>query len=72
MSVVVKSRIRGSFQGWKGNGVYELENGQRWQQTRYCYRYRYKYRPRAEVIRQSGRHYLYVECMDKPIEVRRA
>lgn len=71
MNVVAKSRIQGSFQGWKGHGVYELENGQRWQQTRYCYRYCYKYRPRAEVVRSNGRHYLHVECMDKPIEVRR-
>ncbi|QDU57532.1 hypothetical protein [Aeoliella mucimassa] len=72
MSVVAKSRIRGNFEGWKGNGTYELENGQRWEQTRYRYRYRYKYRPKAEVIRRGGRHYLYVECMNEPIEVRRA
>ena len=66
MSEVTKSRIRGNFQGWKGNGVYELENGQRWEQTRY------KYRPKAEVVRRGGRHYLYVDSMDDPIEVRRA
>lgn len=71
MSVVAKSRIRGTFEGWKGNGIYELENGQRWEQTRYRYRYRYKYRPKAEVIRRDSRHYLYVDCMDEAIEVRR-
>lgn len=72
MTVVAKSRIHGSFQGWTGHGIYELENGQRWQQVRYRYRYRYKYRPQAIVLRRGGRHFLKVECMCEMIEVRRA
>lgn len=71
MSVVTKSRIRGAFHGWAGNGVYELENGQRWEQVRYRHRYRYKYHPRATVVRRGGRHFLHVDGMNDPIQVRR-
>ena len=72
MTVVTKSRIRGSFHGWTGDGIYVLENGQRWQQVRYRYRYRYKYRPRATVLRRGGKHFLEVDGMREVIEVRRA
>jgi len=58
---VIESRIVGEFTGWEGETVFELDNGQKWQQARYSYRYHYKYRPRARVHRDGGRHYLEVE-----------
>lgn len=69
MTIVTKSRIRGEFQGWTGNGVYELENGQRWEQVQYRYRYRYKYRPKATVVRRGGRYFLQVDGMNESIQV---
>ncbi len=71
MSVITKSRIAGEFYGWTGDGVYELENGQRWEQVRYRYRYRYKYRPRATVVRCGGQYFLDVDGMSDPIQVRK-
>ena len=29
----IQSRIKGSFKGWSGKSLFELENGQVWQQT---------------------------------------
>ena len=71
MSTVTKSRIRGEFTGCSGDTVYQFDNGQVWQQSRYKYRYKYKYRPAVTVRRESGRNLLYVDGMDEPIEVRR-
>lgn len=71
MSIIVKSRIRGEFHGWTGDGIYELDNGSRWQQVRYRYRYRYKYHPKAIIERKGGRYYLHVDGMNESIQVRR-
>ncbi len=49
MELVKESRIEGEFEGWSGDGVYKLDNGQVWQQAHYKYRYKYMYRPVARV-----------------------
>ena len=69
--LITDSRIDGDFEGWDGDRVFELPNGQKWQQVRYRYRYRYRYSPRARVYNKGGRYYLEVEGMDEAIEVRR-
>lgn len=71
MSTVVKSRIQGEFHGWSGDGVYQLANGQVWQQVRYKYRYKYKYRPRAIVVKNGSSKFLHVDGMPEGIQVRR-
>lgn len=35
ISGVIESKIKGTFKGWKRDTVYELTNGQVWQQSRY-------------------------------------
>lgn len=35
MDGVTESRIEGEFQGWQGESVYKLTNGQVWKQSRY-------------------------------------
>jgi len=71
MELVVESKIVGQFSGWDGDNVYELTNGQKWQQSRYKYRYRYKYRPEAKVWKDGSHHYLEVEGMYEMVDVRR-
>lgn len=41
----MKSCIDGMFEGWSGDTIFELCNGQTWQQTSYNYKYSYKYGP---------------------------
>lgn len=71
MELVVESRIDGEFEGWDGDRVFPLINGQKWQQARYKYRYRYRYMPKAKIWREGSRHYLEVDGIDEMIEVRR-
>ncbi len=48
----IESRIDGDFNGWEGQTVYKLTNGQIWQQTDYHYHYHYAYSPEV-LIYQS-------------------
>jgi len=43
MNNIVSANIRGSFNGWTGNTIVELDNGQIWQQSIYSYYYFYFY-----------------------------
>lgn len=42
---VVESRIRGRFTGWTGKSIYQLTNGQTWQQAKFLTKYVVKYMP---------------------------
>jgi hypothetical protein len=71
MEATTESRLRGEFTGWDGETVFELDNGQKWQQARYTYRYHYAYRPRAKVYRDGSRYYLEVDGVRDRLEVKR-
>jgi hypothetical protein len=68
--LVSQSRISGEFEGWDGDSVYKLDNGQKWQQVTYQYKYVYKYRPRVKIWQDGGRYYMEVEGDTEMIEVR--
>ena len=53
---VIESRIDGEFQGWEGETVYNLVNGQVWQQSTYKCQYKYAYMPQV-IIYQAGSGY---------------
>ena len=38
---VIESQIEGTFNGWTGETVFKLTNGQIWQQASYAYTYHY-------------------------------
>lgn len=68
MSVAVRqlydyteSKINGSFNGCSGDTVFNLVNGQIWQQKRYAYRYRYAYRPEVLIYNDGSGYFLKVE-----------
>jgi hypothetical protein len=69
--VVVKGRIRGEFTGWTGETVFELDNGQKWQQARYAYWYHYQYRPEVVVYRDGSKHFLKLVDDEHSVEVRK-
>jgi hypothetical protein len=53
---VVESIINGTFEGWRGDTCYTLQNGQVWQQKNYKYEYKYAYMP-AAIVYQAGDGY---------------
>lgn len=71
-TIVVESRIAGAFNGWTGDTLFELANGQVWKQAEYGYFYTYKYRPKVTIVRISTNKYVMrVEGVDKQIAVTR-
>ena len=66
---VIESRIDGDFEGWTGETIFKLENGQIWQQKSYSYTYHYKYRPKVIIYSSDGDYMLKVEDVDKTISV---
>lgn len=63
----MKSRVKGSWTGWSGDTVVQLENGSIWRQAQYYYRYQYKYRP---VVIVDGNQ-MHVEGMPRMVRVQR-
>jgi hypothetical protein len=70
MELVSESRIEGECEGFDGDRVFELVNGQKWQQAVYKYKYRYSYRPVAKIWRDGGQHHIEIEGMGEMIQVR--
>lgn len=67
---VIESRIDGEFNGWDGETIFKLQNGQIWEQDEYAYTYSYKYSPRVTIYRASSGWMMQVEGMTKAIRVR--
>lgn len=53
---VIKATIVNDFNGWSGDTIFELDNGQIWKQSEYDYDYNYSYRPNA-IIYSNGCDY---------------
>lgn len=43
----IETSIDGEFEGWKGDTIFKLQNGQIWQQSSYKYEYHYSYSPKV-------------------------
>src|SRR6185503_5314110 len=57
----IESRIDGTFEGWTGQTIVKLQNGQIWQQASYSYRYHYAYGPRALLYKAGSSYKMLVE-----------
>lgn len=68
---VVETQIDGDFNGWEGETIIKLLNGQTWQQIEYHYEYRYAYMPKVLVYPSGGGHKMRVDGTSKPIGVQR-
>lgn len=71
MSILCKSRIRGAFRGWDGHSIYQLDNGQIWQQDRYMYTYHYAYRPEAQIVDNGSGYEMQVDGCSNNAHVKR-
>jgi hypothetical protein len=68
---VIETQINGEFTGWDGDTIFELTNGQIWQQDSYAYTYHYAYRPKVLIYYVGGRYKMTVEGVDGFIYVTR-
>jgi hypothetical protein len=67
---MIKSQIDGEFNGWEGDTLVKLVNGQVWQQTEYWYHYHYAYMPRVTITSDGG-YKMSVEGIGKSVRVER-
>jgi hypothetical protein len=67
----VESTIAGDFNGWEGDTIFKLDNGQIWEQAEYDYNYSYSFRPDVTIYETSSGCAMKVEDEDETIRVRR-
>lgn len=66
----IESEIEGSFEGWDGDTIFKLTNGQIWQQDEYDYEYGYEYNPDVLIFKDGSNWKIKVEGMDDTISVK--
>jgi hypothetical protein len=66
---VIESKIDGNFEGWEGETVVKLTNGQVWIQTEYYYGYHYAYMPDVLIYQSHGVWKMIVDGIDKAVRV---
>lgn len=71
VSSVIESKVDGEFEGWEGETIVKLMNGQIWQQIAYYYHYHYAYMPEVLIYNSDGGWKMKVEGVDKAVWVQR-
>lgn len=70
-SEIIVSRIDGDFNGWDGETIFKLTNGQVWQQSKYAYYYKYKFMPKVIIYREGAGYKMKLDGYDKTVDVKR-
>jgi hypothetical protein len=70
-SRAIESKIDGDFNGWEGETLVKLTNGQIWKQTQYHYEYHYAYMPTVLVYNSGGGYKMKVEGTEQAVGVER-
>jgi len=70
-SSVIETQIDGQFDGWEGETIVKLMNGQIWQQSEYHYYYHYAFMPKVLIYRSGGGYKMKVEGVEKAVGVER-
>lgn len=70
-SPAIESSLSGEFNGWDGETIFKLDNGQIWQQAEYDYTYSYSYRPDITIYQTSSGCRMKVEDEEETIIVKR-
>ena len=68
-SEVIESRIDGESEGFEGDTIFKLTNGQIWQQIDGKYQYKYKYSPEVLIYKDGGGYKMSLDGIDKKIRV---
>ena len=66
---VVESQIDGDFEGFEGETIIKLMNGQIWQQSEYWYHYHYSFMPKVLIYKQGDMYKMKVDGVDKSVGV---
>jgi hypothetical protein len=69
-SPAIETTISGDFQGWEGETVFKLDNGQIWEQAEFAYTYSYSYRPEVTIYHTNSGCRLKVEGENETILVK--
>jgi hypothetical protein len=67
----IESRIDGAFEGWEGETIVKLMNGQIWLQTEYYYHYHYSYMPEVLIYSSGSGYKMKVNGVNRAVRVRR-
>jgi hypothetical protein len=67
----VESRIDGDFEGWEGETIVKLTNGQIWQQDSPHIEIHIAVSPKVVVYRSGGVYKMHIEGTREPVEVKR-
>jgi hypothetical protein len=70
-SPAIESSISGEIEGWSGDTIFKLNNGQIWQQASYDYTYFYAYQPDVTIYQTSAGCLLKVEDETDTVLVKR-
>jgi len=70
-ATVIESQIDGESNGWEGETIFKLTNGQIWQQTEYYYYYHYAYMPNVLIYNAGVGWKMKVDGVDKAVGVER-
>ena len=66
---VIESQIDGEFNGWDGETIFKLRNGQIWQQSSYAYTYHYAFAPKVVIYQSSAGYKMHVDGVSMEISV---
>ena len=66
---VIESVIDGDFEGFEGETIIKLMNGQIWQQTEYYYHYHYAFMPKVLIYKSGSGYKMKVDGVDKAVGV---
>jgi len=66
---VIEGRIDGDFEGWEGETIVKLMNGDIWQQTEYYYYYHYAYSPKVTIVKSGSTYKMKVDGVSKAVGV---
>jgi hypothetical protein len=65
----IETRIDGEFEGWEGETIFKMMNGQIWQQSSFAYMYHYAYSPEVIIYKTSTGHVMKVDGVNETINV---
>ena len=66
---IIESQIDGDFEGWEGETIVKLMNGQIWQQTEYYYHYHYAFMPEVLIFKYDSGYKMKVDGVERSVGV---
>jgi hypothetical protein len=67
---VIESQIDGDFEGWEGETIVKLTNGQIWQQSEYAYEYHYAFMPKVLIVKAGSGYKMKVDGTGRAVGVK--